>query len=129
MSRTVQAESKRTCSFCRGAARSRTLSRAKIRKIQQTPSINYIKNVVKYCFTSFLPQNTINYLYTRNEKSKKKFGIFKKSFYLCTVRTKVLTTPLSAGSKTLSPLLHLKVTLRWLLFFVDHSEKSQRGKY
>ena len=34
-----------------------------------------------------------------------------------------LTTPLSAGSKTLSPLLHLKVTLGWLLFFVEFSEE------
>ena len=58
MSTTVQAESKRTCSFCRGAARSRTLSRAKIQKIQQTPSINDIKNVVKFGFAPFLPQNT-----------------------------------------------------------------------
>ena len=58
MSTTVQAESKRTCSFCRGAARSRTLSRARIQKIQQTPSINDIKNVVKFGFAPFLPQNT-----------------------------------------------------------------------
>jgi len=29
-----------------------------------------------------------------------------------------LTTPLSAGSKTLSPLLHLIVTFGWLLFFI-----------
>ena len=31
----------------------------------------------------------------------------------------VLTTPLSAGSKTWSTLLHLKVTFRWLLFFIS----------
>jgi len=37
--------------------------------------------------------------------------------YLCSVKMYVLTTPLSAGSKTLSPLLHLKVTFGWLLFF------------
>ena len=36
------------------------------------------------------PRN-INFLYTRNEKNKKLFGTFEKSFYLCTVRTKVLT--------------------------------------
>jgi len=48
-----------------------------------------------------------------------KFGIYKNTSYLCNVRTIVLTTPLSAGSKTLSPLLHLKATLeRWLLFFI-----------
>ena len=34
------------------------------------------------------------------------------SLYLYSVRTKVLTTPLSAGSKTLSPLLHFKSHLR-----------------
>jgi len=38
------------------------------------------------------------------------FGRLTKNAYLCSVRTIVLTTPLSAGSKTLSPLLHLKVT-------------------
>jgi len=46
------------------------------------------------------------------------------SLYLCTVRTIVLTTPLSAGSKTLSPLLHFRSHLfGWLLFFIESSEK------
>jgi hypothetical protein len=29
-----------------------------------------------------------------------KFGSYRKNIYLCSVRTSVLTTPLSAGSKT-----------------------------
>ena len=46
------------------------------------------------------------------------------NLYLCTVRTIVLTTPLSAGSKTLSPLLHFRSHLfGWLLFFIESSEK------
>ena len=54
----------------------------------------------------------------------KKFGTFMISLYLCSVRTNVLTTPLSAGSKTLSPLLHFRSHLfGWLLFFVVFSEK------
>ena len=37
----------------------------------------------------------------------------------------ILTTPLSAGSKTLSPLLHLKATFHgWLLFFILLSEDA-----
>ena len=52
------------------------------------------------------------------------FGTFMISLYLCSVRTIVLTTPLSAGSKTLSPLLHFRSHLfGWLLFFVELSEK------
>jgi len=47
------------------------------------------------------------------------------SLYLCGVRTTVLTTPLSAGSKTLSPLLHFKSHLRVaFLFFIEFSEES-----
>ena len=39
----------------------------------------------------------------------------------------VYATPLSAGSKTLSPLLHLKVTYGWLLFFLYHlNEKLKK---
>ena len=45
------------------------------------------------------------------------FGGLLAYSYLCSVRTLVLTTPLSAGSKTLSPLLHLKVTFGWLFSF------------
>ena len=53
-----------------------------------------------------------------------KFGTFMISLYLCSVRMKVLTTPLSAGSKTLSPLLHFRSHLfGWLLFFIESSEK------
>ena len=37
-----------------------------------------------------------------------KFGTFIISSYICTVRAKVLTTPLNAGSKALSILLHFK---------------------
>ena len=37
----------------------------------------------------------------------------------------ILTTPLSAGSKTLSPLLHLKATFHgWLLFFISLSRNG-----
>ena len=47
----------------------------------------------------------------------RKFGTYRKSFYLCSVKMYVLTTPLSAGSKTLSPLLHLKVTSKGGFYF------------
>ena len=57
-----------------------------------------------------------------------KFGTFMISLYLCSVRTTVLTTPLSAGSKTLSPLLHFRSHLSgWLLFFVELSEKPVKS--
>ena len=39
-----------------------------------------------------------------------------------------LTTPLSAGSKALSILLHLKVTYGWLLFFIFPSEQSVKHR-
>jgi len=42
----------------------------------------------------------------RAKKKLKKFGRYNKNAYLCNVKTSVLATPLSAGSKTLSPLLH-----------------------
>ena len=59
------------------------------------------------------------------KKVASKFGGFKNSSYLCTVRTLVLTTPLSAGSKTLSPLLHLNATSQgWLLFFILFSKDA-----
>ena len=41
----------------------------------------------------------------------------EKSYYLCSVRLGGLTTPLSAGSKALSILLHLKSHLR-VAFFI-----------
>ena len=40
--------------------------------------------------------------------SSEKFGSEGKNAYLCSVRTLVLTTPLSAGSKALSILLHFE---------------------
>jgi hypothetical protein len=46
-----------------------------------------------------------------------KFGIYKNTSYLCNVRTIVLTTPLSAGSKALSILLQLKATLKGGFYF------------
>ncbi len=36
----------------------------------------------------------------RAKKIAKKFGGYNKNTYLCSVKTSLLTTPLSAGSKT-----------------------------
>ena len=50
------------------------------------------------------------------QKRRKKNATIRKSTYICIVKAIVLTTPLSAGSKTLSPLLHLKATSKGRLF-------------
>ena len=46
--------------------------------------------------------------------------MFGNNAYLCTVRMKVLATPLSAGSKALQILLHLNKRLHhvWCGFFI-----------
>ena len=46
--------------------------------------------------------------------------MFGNNAYLCIVRTKVLATPLSAGSKALQILLHLNKRLHhvWCVFFI-----------
>jgi len=44
--------------------------------------------------------NNICKFIAEKEKSGKKFGRQAKKNYLCSVRTLVLTTPLSAGNKT-----------------------------
>jgi len=46
--------------------------------------------------------------------------MFGNNVYLCTVRMKVLATPLSAGSKALQILLHLNKRLHhvWCGFFI-----------
>ena len=44
------------------------------------------------------------------KKSAEIFGSYRNSSYLCSVKMNHLTTPLNAGSKTVSPLLHLKAT-------------------
>ena len=58
----------------------------------------------------------------KQQKNTKIFGSFKISSYLCSVKNVFLTTPLSAGSKPLSTLLHLKATLLWLLFFISFTK-------
>jgi len=59
------------------------------------------------------------------KKKAKKFGGNKKSPYICTVIK--MTTPLSAGSKTVSPLLQFdKATSHWggFSFLIEPSEDS-----
>ncbi|MBE6256294.1 MAG: hypothetical protein E7105_12455 [Prevotella sp.] len=61
----------------------------------------------------------------KDEKAALKFGGIAEKVFLCGVKTSVLATPLSAGSKTLSPLLHLKATFQGrLLFFISLSEDA-----
>ena len=61
----------------------------------------------------------------KDEKAALKFGGIAENVFLCGVKTSVLATPLSAGSKTLSPLLHLKATFQGrLLFFISLSEDA-----
>jgi len=63
--------------------------------------------------------------FMRNKKiSLELFANIGNYAYLCSVKANVLATPLNAGSKTLSPLLHLKVTFGWLLFFIHLSEDA-----
>ena len=65
-----------------------------------------------------------HFLRTLVQKIFKRLASLDNYSYLCTVRTNVLTTPLSAGSKTLSPLLHFRSHLfGWLLFFIEFPEK------
>lgn len=48
----------------------------------------------------------------------KMFGTYRNNSYLCSVKSLLLATPLSAGSKTLSTLLHLKShPYGWLFIF------------
>ena len=64
----------------------------------------------------------------KDEKAALKFGGIAENVFLCGVKTSVLATPLSAGSKTLSPLLHLKATFqgRLLFFIFFHTRFSNR---
>ena len=66
-----------------------------------TPTItNEVTTTVVWYTTSTSP----------NKKSAEKFASYENSSYLCGVKMNHLTTPLNAGSKTVSPLLHLKAT-------------------
>jgi len=72
-------------------------------------------------------RRTRNSFFAENlQKRGKKFGSYQINAYLCTVRMHVLATPLSAGSKTLSPLLHFKSHLkgRLFLFLVEFSKDA-----
>ena len=60
------------------------------------------------------------------EKKRVKFGGYQKNPYLCIVKMNILTTPLSAGSKPVSKLLHLKATFGWLLFFIPFPEQPMK---
>ena len=56
------------------------------------------------------------------QRNHKKFGGIKENVFLCSVKKKFLATPLSAGSKALSILLHLNKRLHhvWCGFFISH---------
>ncbi len=62
------------------------------------------------------------------KKSLKKLGMFGNNAYLCIVRTKVLATLLSAGSKALQILLHLnkKAASCMVRLFYSHKQSSDR---
>ena len=59
-------------------------------------------------------------IFELTKKNAKKFGSSEKTPYLCIVKTQVLATPLSAGSKALQILLHLNKRLHhvWCGFFI-----------
>ena len=67
-------------------------------------------------------EKDLYFVVPRKEKCKKVW-IFWEKYLSLQRQTDSLATPLSAGSKTEPPLLHLKVTSGWLLFFVHLPEQ------